>query len=321
MQVKPFHIESPTIKSNPLSDKLKTNIYLKLDIVQPSGSFKIRGIGNVCQKAVIERGCTHLVASSGGNAGLSVAYSARKLGVPSTVVIPKTTPAFMRDKIKSEGASVIVHGENWAEANEKAKEICAQTAGSELIHPFDHPDIWDGHTSIVQELYHQLPKKPDAIICVVGGGGLLCGISKGLQRVGWNDVPILACETEGSTKFKESLETGHVVHRSKINTIAKALGVSYVTNEVLNLNHVGGIHPIVVTDKDTVKAIVNFSRDHNILLEPSCGAGVSLLYCEELKCHIQKYLGEDKLITMIICGGNMVNLSLIKQWEDTLLTA
>jgi len=287
--------------------------------VQPSGSFKIRGIGNVCQKAVYERGCTHLVASSGGNAGLSVAYSARKLGVPSTVVIPMTTPAFMQYKIKSEGATVVVHGENWAEANEKAKEICAQTAGSELIHPFDHPDIWEGHTSIVQELYGQLPKKPDAVICVVGGGGLLCGIAKGLQRVGWNDVPILACETEGSTKFKESYETGTVVHRSVITTIAKALGVSYVTSEVLNLNH--SITPIVVTDKDTVKAVINISRDHNLLLEPSCGAGVSLLYCEDLKSNIQKYLGEDKLIVVIICGGNMVNLNLIRQWEETFLAA
>jgi len=265
---------------------------------------------------VLERSCTHLVASSGGNAGLAVAYSAKLLKVPATVVIPKTTPDFMQEKIKNEGATVVVHGENWHEANEKAKEICAQIAGSELIHPFDHPDIFEGHTSIVTELSHQLPKKPDVIICVVGGGGLLCGIAKGLLRVGWNDVPILACETEGSTKLKETMETGNVVHRSKIDTIAKALGVSYVTNEVLNLNHLGGINPIVVSDKNALKTIVNFSKEHCILLEPSCAAGVSLLYCEELRPHISKYLGEDKLIGIVICGGNMVNLDLIRQWEE-----
>jgi len=313
-----FHIVSPCTRSSPISDLLSTDIYLKLDIVQPTGSFKIRGIGNVCQKAVNERGCTHLVASSGGNAGLAVAYSARLLCVPATVVIPKTTPSFMQDKIRQEGATVIVHGENWAEANQRAKEIVRETNFSELIHPFDHPDIWEGHTSIVRELEEQLPRKPDAIICVVGGGGLLCGISKGLQNAGWSDVPIIACETEGSTKLKETLRTRSIVTISKITTIAKALGVSYCTNEVLNLNN--PIIPVVVSDRDAVNAIVQMSTDHQILLEPSCGAGVSLLYNED-KSVLEPYLGEDKIIAVIICGGNMVNLNLLREWTEDFLAA
>jgi len=318
MSTEHFHIVSPCIKSFPLSERMSTDIYLKLDNFQPTCSFKIRGIGNVCIKAVHERGCQYLVASSGGNAGLAVAYSAKLLGVPATVVIPNTTVAFMRDKIHSYGATVVVHGDCWAEANEKAKEICSQIPNSELIHPFDHPDIWEGHTSIVKELHQQLPKKPDAVVCVVGGGGLLCGISKGLQEVGWEDVPIIAVETEGSSKLVETLRKGTVQHISKINTIAKALGVSYVTDEVLHLNH--PIIPAVVSDKDTVNAIVNISNDHQILLEPSCAAGVSLLYNED-KSIIQPYLGHDKLIVFIICGGNMTNLTLIKQWSETFLAA
>jgi len=313
-----FHIESPCVRSTTISNRLQTSVYLKLDIVQPTGSFKIRGIGNVCRKAVQVRGRHHLIAPSGGNAGLAVAYSARQLGVPSTIIIPKTTPSFMQEKIRSENATVIVHGDNWAEANEKAKELCAQDPESELIHPFDHPDIWEGHTSIVEELSRQLPKKPDALICVVGGGGLLCGIAKGLQSVGWGDVPIVACETTGSSKLKETLRTGNIVTLSKINTIAKALGVSYVTKEVFNIHN--PIHPVIVTDKEAVRAVVSFSKDHQFLLEPSCGAGVSLLYNED-KSPIESYMGTDKLIVVIICGGNMVNLSLIREWEENYLAA
>jgi len=311
-----FHIVSPCVKSFPLSRRLETDIYLKLDNFQPTNSFKVRGIGNVCYKSVTQRGVKYLVASSGGNAGYAVAYCARILGVPATVVIPNTTVSFMREKISGEGAIVVVHGNTWAEANEKAKEIVSQTPFSELIPPFDHPDIWEGHTSIVEELHEQLPKKPDAIICVVGGGGLLCGLAKGLDKVGWGDVPIIATETEGSTKLKESLRTGTVVKIDKISTIAKALGVSYVTKEVLELNT--QIIPTIVSDRDTVNAIVQMSNDHHMLLEPSCAAGVSLLYNED-KSVIEPFLGPDKLIVVIICGGNMVNLTLVNDWIETFL--
>ena len=79
------------------SERLGKDVYIKLDALQPSGSFKLRGIGYTCQKAIGE-GCTQLVSSSGGNAGLATAYAGQRLGVPTTVVVPETTPEFIRDR-------------------------------------------------------------------------------------------------------------------------------------------------------------------------------------------------------------------------------
>jgi len=111
---------------------------------------------------------------------------------------------------------------------------------------------------------------------------------------------------------------GKWLQSKKISTIAKALGVSYVTDQVLHLNN--PIITSVVTDRDTVNAIVQFSSDHHLLLEPSCAAGVSLLYNED-KTIIEPYLGPEKLIAVIICGGNMVNLTLVRDWIEDFLAA
>jgi L-serine/L-threonine ammonia-lyase len=93
-----LHHQTPIIHSTPLSKKIGIDVFVKLESTQQTGSFKIRGIGNMCTKAVKERGCKHLISSSGGNAGLAVAYSAKRLGVPATIYVPVTTADFMREK-------------------------------------------------------------------------------------------------------------------------------------------------------------------------------------------------------------------------------
>ena len=125
-------LPSTTDRSDPLtasptpdirSERLGTDVYIKLDALQPSGSFKLRGIGYTCQKAVAE-GARCLISSSGGNAGLATAYAGQRLGAPTTVVVPETTPEFIRDRLRSYGATVEVHGSQWSEANERAVALC-----------------------------------------------------------------------------------------------------------------------------------------------------------------------------------------------------
>ena len=107
-------------------------MYIKLDALQPSGSFKLRGIGYTCQKAVAE-GARCLISSSGGNAGLATAYAGQRLGAPTTVVVPETTPEFIRDRLRSYGATVEVHGSQWSEANERAVALCAAAGANVLV--------------------------------------------------------------------------------------------------------------------------------------------------------------------------------------------
>ncbi|CAI7989038.1 L-serine dehydratase/L-threonine deaminase [Geodia barretti] len=104
-----LYVRTPLLCSRKLSKRVGANVWLKMESVQPSGSFKIRGLSNFANKAV-ERGCTRFASSSGGNAGLAAAYIARQLGLPITVVVPETTPSFIADKLREEGAEVEVVG-------------------------------------------------------------------------------------------------------------------------------------------------------------------------------------------------------------------
>jgi len=118
------------------------------------------------------------VSSSGGNAGLAAAYAAQAVGLPATVVLPESTAPWVADRLEDYGAKAIFHGRFWDEANELAKDLCEEQNGV-LIHPFEGEDTWDGHATLVHELFEQLDGPPSAVVTVCGGGGLLMGILRG----------------------------------------------------------------------------------------------------------------------------------------------
>ena len=132
--MKPLHIETPLFESRALTIASGRSVWLKLEAMQPPGSFKIRGIGAACQEHV-RRGAKRLISSSGGNAGIAVAYAGRHLSVPVVVVVPETTTDRARSLIEQEGAEVLVHGSVWHEANALALSM---VEGSDaFLHPFD----------------------------------------------------------------------------------------------------------------------------------------------------------------------------------------
>jgi L-serine/L-threonine ammonia-lyase len=159
-------------------------VYFKIDSLQPSGSFKDRGIGHMISSLIEEANVELLITSSGGNAGHSVACIGRKLMIPVRVYVPITTKPMMIDKIKLTGAQVIVHGENWNEADSLARAELSSNVKARYIPPFDNPLIWQGHSSLIDELVEDfgVDNPPDEILVSVGGGGLLAGVQIGLQR-------------------------------------------------------------------------------------------------------------------------------------------
>jgi len=177
----PVHIETPLIESRYLSMRHGKRVWLKLEALQPSGSFKARGVGHACT-VYKARGARRFVCSSGGNAGLAAAYAGRQLGVPVLVVVPQSTTERAKTLIQREGAEVLVHGQSWAEAN--AYALSALTPNDALIHPFDDPLLWEGHTTLVHEIA-RTGLKPGAVVLSVGGGGLFCGVMQGLAAQGW----------------------------------------------------------------------------------------------------------------------------------------
>ncbi|CAG5096669.1 Oidioi.mRNA.OKI2018_I69.XSR.g14728.t1.cds [Oikopleura dioica] len=148
-----LHEKTPLIESPKISAACNHRVLLKLDNLQPAGSFKIRGIGNLVQRG-IENGKRSAISSSGGNAGLAAAYACARSNIPCHVFVPNSTPQFAADNIKEHAAQVTYHGENWNAADNEARRHL--TEESIYIHPFDGEDIWNGHATIIDELKGKL---------------------------------------------------------------------------------------------------------------------------------------------------------------------
>ena len=301
----PLHIETPLLPSRPLSVLAGRSVWLKLDALQPPGSFKIRGMGLACEEYQ-RRGARRFVSSSGGNAGLAVAYAGRRLSVPVTVVVPETTSQRARELLALEAAEVVVHGASWQEANELALSMIG--ASDAFLHPFDDPLLWRGHATMIDEVCRS-GLKPDAVVLSVGGGGLLSGVAEGLHRNGWGQVPILAVETEGAASFHQSLKAGRLVELDQISSIATSLGAKRVCERAFQWSREHPIRSIVVSDQAALSACTRFLDDHRLLVEPACGASLALAYDQAAE------LEGFGTVLVIVCGGATATMDQIKQWS------
>lgn len=282
-----FYINSPLIKMPDLGADHGLhgiNVFMKMENLQPSGSFKDRGISEMILRAMEERKITKLICSSGGNAGHAVANAAFKLNIPVDVYIPVTTKPYMIGKLRSKGANVIVHGADWNAADKLAREAIEQNKDALYIPPYDDPVIWEGHSTIIDEIAEQLyPVVPNKIVVAVGGGGLLTGVQQGVYRRGWiYNTDIIAVETQGTASFAEAVSNFPEMNQNasidKIDSIATSLGAKQVTSGCLNNYCTLQTRSVVVSDKTAVAACRSFSDEFNMLVEPACGAALSYVY-------------------------------------------
>ncbi|XP_038619546.1 serine dehydratase-like [Tachyglossus aculeatus] len=309
-EARSFHVVTPLLESTALTQAAGARVLLKLENVQPSGSFKIRGIGYFCQE-MAQKGCKHLVCSSGGNAGLAAAYAAKRLGLPATIVLPKTSSPQVVERLRVEGAHVELIGKVWDDASLKAQEL-AKREGWVNVHPFDHPLIWQGHASIVRELKAALdPHKPGSIVLSVGGGGLLAGVVAGMKEVDWLDVPILAMETKGAHCFNAALLAGKPIPLPDITSVAKCLGAKTVAARALECTRECRIISEVVDDRDAVEAVERFLEDERMLVEPACGAALAAIYSGLVRrLQEEGRLGSTPgVVVVIVCGGSSINMA------------
>lgn len=302
-----LYIKTPLLNMLNYSNDNKS-INLKMEAYQPVGSFKLRGIEFLCKQAV-HSGVKHLISSSGGNAGLATAYVGRKLDVKTTVVLPKTTPSFVIDKLKEEGASVEICGNAWDEAHMYALSLVS-TEENAYIPPFDHPKLWEGHSTLIDELKEDCKEQPDLIVLSVGGGGLMCGVVEGLIRNHWTDTHILAVETEGAASLYKSVKNNRLVQLDKIDTTATSLGAKQVASKALEYAKKYNIFPHLISDESANKACVRFLDEYRTMIEPACGASLSVVYDNI------PFLHDYKNIVIIVCGGAVVNIEKIVHWKE-----
>lgn len=299
-----LHIRTPLILHPTLSTTSR-RIWLKLESLQPSGSFKLRGMGLLCSQAAAQ-GKRKVVCPSGGNAGLATAVAAASLGLQACIVVPHTTPEATRARIRRTGAEVIVHGKVWDEANQRAREL-ASAADTEYVPAFDHPVLWQGHSTMIDEILEDCPQV-DTVVTSVGGGGLLAGILTGLLRHDRRDCRIIACETLGAASFAAAVQAGHPVRLSKIDTVATSLGAAQVAK--WPVQHIGEFDHecLVLSDDDAIMGVVRYASDLRQLVEPACGVSLAVAYLDH------PALAGARDVVIVVCGGVSISAQLVAGW-------
>ncbi len=290
-----LHLQTPCIAL----EGAARETWLKLELLQPPGSFKMRGIGFACEHYVA-RGAKKFLSSSGGNAGLAVAYAGKKLGVPTTVVVPKTSSEHAKKLLLGYGAEVIVHGASWQEANEHTQSL--RNAHTAFIHPFDDPLLWQGHASMIDEMAQQI-SKPDVVVLSVGGGGLYAGVVEGLRRNAWESVPVLTVETLGADSFYQAMQARERITLPAIASIATSLGARQIAQRAFDLGLTHPTQAMTVSDGQAIRACRLFLDQQRMMVEPACGAALAPVMLSELNAQIPQVLQDARRIAVIVCGG------------------
>ncbi len=291
---KQLYIKTPILESHRLRKERDKTVFYKMECYQPTGSFKIRGMEALCRHHLKE-GKSRFISSSGGNAGYSMAYVGKKLGVQVKVVVPETTSPFMIDKIRNLDAEVTVFGKVWDEAHEYALGLCEGT-NAIYVSPFDDPLLWDGHATMIDECAAEMAE-PDKIVVSVGGGGLLCGVFEGMKRNGWQKAQVITTETEGAASFATSFEAQKIVTLPAINSIATSLGAKQITPKALALSSQFKVTPLVTSDRKAVDAALKFLGEYNALVEPACGVSLAVPY------FYPELIEQGERVLVIVCGG------------------
>ncbi|KAL5117413.1 catabolic L-serine/threonine dehydratase [Pleosporales sp. CAS-2024a] len=324
MQLAKPYRQTPLIHSTILSKHAGCQIYLKLENLQPSGSFKSRGVGHFLQTHLVSTpnpSKVHFYISSGGNAGLACVCAAVLLGASATIVVPLSTSSFMVSKLRASGAQDVVQmGASWAEADAHLRHVMmaqARARGEEPVYvpPFDAQEIWDGNATLVEELAGQMEARPDAVVCSVGGGGLFSGVMQGLDRVGWEETKVLAVETQGAHSLALALEEGEGATLDAITSIATSLGARRVAKRAWEYASRKSVKSVVLTDQDAIEGCVRFADDERIMVEPACGVSVALCYEGRLKQQLPELTGGSNVV-IVVCGGSNITAEMLHQWAS-----
>jgi len=281
------------IYSDVFSNESGNSVYIKPENLQITGAFKIRGAYNkLCTLTPSERK-RGVIASSAGNHAQGVAYSAEKLGVMATIVMPKTTPLIKVEATKSYGATVVLFGDCYDEAYTEAKRL-QKEHDYVFVHPFDDLDVMYGQGTIACEIVEEI-EDIDCILVPVGGGGLIAGIALAAKALNPN-IKIIGVEPEGAKAMKESMDCQKIVHLETVCTIADGVAVKNpgdIPFEIIK-NYVDEI--VTVSDFDIMESFLLLLEKHKLIAEASGALSFAGL---------KKIKERGKKVACVLSGGNI----------------
>lgn len=283
------------------SDRAGTEVFLKMENLQFTGSYKVRGALHAVRnlKGIAAR--RPLITASAGNHAQGLAFAAQLMGYPANIVMPEPTPLIKINRTKSYGARVLLHGDNFDEAQRFARKL-ANERGFTFIHPFNNYFVAQGQGTVGVEILQDLPEM-DILLLPIGGGGLATGVASYVKAVK-PEVRIYAIEPEECASFSAALEAGESVCLQEGATIADGVEVREVGHDLFPIlrNVIDGV--IRVPDEQLVGAFLDLLENHKVIAE---NAGVLSLAALEQLVDVDLGLrrGQDAKICCLISGGNM----------------
>jgi threonine dehydratase len=295
---------TPMIKSAFLSKRLGTNVYLKLECLQKTGSFKPRGAFNKMLSLSPEERRRGIVAVSGGNHAQGAAYAARHLGVAATIVMPAGTPANYLDATRDYGAEIILVPDirkAFVEIERLERE------GLALVHPFGDPLVIAGQGTIGLEILEDVPDVTHVYVSI-GGGGLISGIASALRGIR-PEIHVIGVETIGADVMSRSLKENRLVELPAITSIARTLGAPQACELTVAIVRELVEEIIVVDDAATLDALTLILERTKYLVEPAASC------CLVAAQRQRQRFGPDDRVVLVLCGGN-VALADLCQWRQ-----
>lgn len=304
-RIRPYVVRTPLVHSPAFSELLGFPVWLKLENLQVTGAFKIRGATNALL-ILKRRGVGHVVTASSGSHAMGVALAARRLGLRATVVMAETSPEVKRRKVVDYGAELVVEGRGFDDSYRRAAAL-ARDLGAPLVSGIDDETVMAGQGTMAMEILEDLPRV-DFVAVPVGGGGAIGGVlaavrvgvpgGHGRERGGAGNPRVWGVQAEGAPSMKVSLEKGEPTLLEAIDTIADAIAVRRPGLRPFEMvrRYADGV--VTVPDRDMLRAAGRLALWAKVVAEPASAAPLAVRWDELLPA-------KPKAAAFIVTGGNI----------------
>ncbi len=301
--VRPHVYHTPLLPSRTLGEMTGARVFLKTENLQRSGSYKVRGATYKLSRLTAEERARGVMTASAGNHAQGVAIAAAALGITCTIVMPTTAPLAKITATEGYGARVILSGDSYSDAYERAREIQAEI-GATYIHAFDDPDIIAGQGTVGLEILSDLPDV-EAIVTSIGGGGLISGIATVIKALK-PDVRIYGVEASGAAKMRAALDAGHIVELERVNTIADGISPKACGEYTFSITRDLVDDVITVDDDDIIRAVLLLMERCKLIVEGAGAAGVAALLAGKVPV--------KGLRTAVVLSGGNIDMNLVSRF-------
>ncbi len=289
-------------RSKTFSDMSGAEVYLKYENQQKTGSFKIRGASNKIA-ALVERGeLKAAVASSAGNHAQGTAYASHIHGIPATIVMPKSTPIAKAAATEGYGAKVLLYGECYDDAYNKAIEI-VEKEGATFIHPYDDLEVMAGQGTIGVEILEDLPTV-DMVLVPAGGGGLLAGVAACIKQINPR-VKIIGVQSEGAPAINLTFKNKKYTSTDAVSTIADGIAVKMPGKKTTELINKYADDVVTVSDAEISSAILLLLERTKQVVEPAGATTLAAVLNNKVDA-------KGKKVVCVLSGGN-IDVSFIQR--------